>query len=48
MKKYLITRKNGFQQNQSNDYLLETQRTLSIDNVCQSLSGVGDHGQLAG
>jgi hypothetical protein len=34
VKKYLISRKDGFQQDQSNDYSLEAQRTLSIDNVC--------------
>ncbi len=34
VKKYLVSRKNGFQQNQSNDYSLEAQRTLSIDNIC--------------
>ena len=46
--KYLISHENGFQQDERDDYLLKAQRTLSVDNVRQDLSGVGDHGQLTG
>jgi len=47
MEKHLIYGENNFQQDKSDDYSFQAQRAFSVNNVCQSLSGIGDHGQLS-
>ena len=39
---------NHFQQDKSDDYSFQAERTFSVNDVCQCLPRVRDHGQLSG
>src|SRR5215510_13598497 len=47
-KRHLVYGENNLQQNKSYDDSLQAQRTFSVNNIRQSLSGIRDHGQFTG